>query len=1091
VDAAPESETLLNLLVQWDELRQQGKTATPEELCPGDARLQALLRERLARRQRLHVALDLPARTLHDQVARAAPLPVIDGYDMGELLGRGGMGLVYKAVDKALKREVALKIVWSGAHASAEERARFRTEAEAVARLHDPGIVQIYEVGEQAGCPYLALEFVGGGTLAQQLDGTPLPPRRAAELLLDLARAVQHAHEQGIVHRDLKPANVLLTETGVAKIADFGLAKLLDVELGHTHTGAVLGSPSYMAPEQAEGNVRAIGPATDVYALGAILYELLTGRPPFKAETTMDTLLQVKFTDPVSPTHLQPKLSRDLATICLRCLQKEPRQRYASALALAEDLHRFLEGQPIRARPVGMLARTIKWVRRRPAVAALGAGIFLIMALGFVGVTWQWREAENARTMAQEARRTAEDRLYFNRIALAHQAWRGYQVGQADRLLDECIPTGDQEDRRSWEWQYLRRLSRAAQFTLTGHTLGVQGVAFSRDGRLLASCSGEWRGEHPGEILVWDAATGKLLHTFRGHERGVNNVAFAPDGRLLASVGDDWTLRLWDLTRPDDAPVVLKSDDGATNVAFSPNGSLLAATYSNRVVRIWDVKSRTLLGTHVKHVNNVFAVAFHPTERKIATAGGSDDTVQIWDPDTGRDLGSLRWNTDVRSVAYSADGTLLAAASFTGVVTVWDLSRPGAEATTHHLYAGPVLNLAFRPNSHDLAWCTLTGRIQIIDARTGAEVRTFHGHDGSVARLAFSPDGQRLASAGADRRVRVWRMDAPQEVSSYWRPGGWNYDCAFSPDSKYLAMAGGISQSRPTGHKSVRLWDLDEQRWVKEFQWTDYLTSVAYGRDQLAAGSEDGTAVIWDAATAAVRHELKGHRGVVTGVAYSPDGRRLVTAGADGTVRWWDTDTAQEILTVPGNGTPLSGVAYSPDGRLVAAAGADPTVRVWDAATGREVHSLRGHAADVTCVVFSPDGQRLASADLDLVVRLWDVRTGKEDAPRKEPIHLDGPEPEKMRKPWDRGRPLAPRIAFSADGRRLASINAGQPVQLWDVATRLEVLTLPVEQSAFQCVAFSRDGRWLAAVAGVWFHVWDAGCTRPADHAPTSGDAPK
>src|SRR5262245_44503053 len=221
VQPVPESETLLELLVRWDELRQQGKTLTPEELCPDDARLQALLRERLARRQRLQAALDLPTRREH--VARPASLPVIDGYEIGELLGRGGMGLVFKARQTALKRHVALKIVVSGAHAGAEERARFRTEAEAVARLGHPGIVQIYEVGEQAGCPYLALEFVSGGSMAQQLDGKPMPPRRAAQLLLDLARAVQHAHERGIVHRDLKPANVLLTEAGVAKVADFGL----------------------------------------------------------------------------------------------------------------------------------------------------------------------------------------------------------------------------------------------------------------------------------------------------------------------------------------------------------------------------------------------------------------------------------------------------------------------------------------------------------------------------------------------------------------------------------------------------------------------------------------------------------------------------------------------------------------------------------------------------------------------------------------------------------------------------------------------------------------------------------------------------
>jgi WD40 repeat protein len=540
-------------------------------------------------------------------------------------------------------------------------------------------------------------------------------------------------------------------------------------------------------------------------------------------------------------------------------------------------------------------------------------------------------------------------------------------------------------------------------------------------------------------------------------------------------VSYDATWRLWDLTRPEHPAAVIKDTDFGFNLAFSPDGSRLAISYFSGSVRIWDVKSRTLLGTYAKHQGNAFALAFHPTGRKIATGGGRDRAVQVWDPDTGRDLGSLPWEADVRSLAYSTDGALLAGASYEGAVKVWDLGRPGAEATTHRLYAGPVLNLAFRPNSSELAWCTLTGRIQLIDARTGAEVRTFHGHDGPVNKLAFSPDGQRLASAGGDRRVRVWHLDAPQEVQSHYRPGGWQYDCAFSPDNKYLALAGGVSQSRPDGHKSVRLWDLEHKRWVKEFHAPDHLTSVAYSGDQLAAGSEDGTAVIWDTATAAVRHKLKGHRGVVTGVAYSPDGRRLVTAGADGSVRWWDTSTGQETLSVPGNGTPLCSVACSPDGSLVAAAGADAVVRLWDAATGREVHSLCGHAAAVTCVVFSPDGKRLASADLDRVVRLWDVRTGKEETPWQEPIRLDGPEPEKKRKPWDRGRPLVPRIAFSADGRRLASINAGQPVQLWDVATRLEVLTLPVEQAAFQCVAFSRDGRWLVAAAGVWLHIWDTG----------------
>jgi serine/threonine protein kinase len=381
VEPVPESETLLELLVRWEELRQQGKTLAPEELCPDDARLQALLRERLARRQRLHAALDLPADTRHEPVAGPASLPVIDGYEIGELLGRGGMGLVFKAVQKALKRPVALKIVVSGAHAGAAERARFRTEAEAVARLHDPGIVQIYEVGEQAGWPYLALEFVSGGSLAQQLDGTPMPPRRAAQLLRDLARSVQHAHEQGIVHRDLKPANVLLTAAGGAKITDFGLAKLLDVEQGQTRTGAVLGSPSYMAPEQAGGKVRAIGPATDVYALGAILYELLTGRPPFLGASTLETLEQVRNHDPAPPQVLQPKVPDDLAAICLKCLEKDPAERYPSSAALADDLDRFLRGEATAARKLTLWDQAGRLMRRSQMDINWGATATLTLCL--------------------------------------------------------------------------------------------------------------------------------------------------------------------------------------------------------------------------------------------------------------------------------------------------------------------------------------------------------------------------------------------------------------------------------------------------------------------------------------------------------------------------------------------------------------------------------------------------------------------------------------------------------------------------------------------------------------------------------------
>jgi len=355
------SAAVIDLLVEWDEQRQAGKHVSPEQLCPGDPAMQTELRQRIARREQLLGIFEMPTLGASETAAALPPLPQVAGYELLEVLGRGGMGVVYKARQLGLNRVVALKMILAGANASPQDLSRLRAEAEAVAQLAHPNIVQIYEIGEQGGCPFLALEYVSDGSLAQHLDGTPLSPKQAAETVLALARAVHHAHEKGIVHRDLKPANVLLAD-GVPKIADFGLAKRADSNQAHTLTGTILGSPSYMAPEQAAGQTDKIGPATDVYALGVILYEMLTGRPPFKGSTLLETIDQVREHDPVPPRYLLPKTPRDLETICLKCLEKSPQRRYASAAALADDLRSFLHGEPINAQSLTLLdqvARTI------------------------------------------------------------------------------------------------------------------------------------------------------------------------------------------------------------------------------------------------------------------------------------------------------------------------------------------------------------------------------------------------------------------------------------------------------------------------------------------------------------------------------------------------------------------------------------------------------------------------------------------------------------------------------------------------------------------------------------------------------------
>jgi eukaryotic-like serine/threonine-protein kinase len=365
-----------------------------------------------------------PTQMAESPAPRAVVPEAVPGYEIRAVLGRGGMGVVYKAWHKALKRMVALKMILSGPHAASEDLMRFRIEAEAAARLQHPNITQIHDIGQAAGRPYMAMELVEGCSLADVLDGTPQPPRAAATLVETLALAIQHAHERGIVHRDLKPANILLATAteqerqakllGQPKITDFGLAKRLDTDLRQTQTGAVMGTPSYMSPEQASGRVGEISPATDVYALGAILYDMLTGRPPFKSNTLADTLQLVQASEPVSPTRLEPNVPRDLETICLKCLRKEPAKRYTTAQALADDLRRFLNGEPIEARPTPLPERVWKWARRRPAVAAL-IGVSCAAAIALLaGGVWSYaqisaslKEEERQRQMADKSLRQA------------------------------------------------------------------------------------------------------------------------------------------------------------------------------------------------------------------------------------------------------------------------------------------------------------------------------------------------------------------------------------------------------------------------------------------------------------------------------------------------------------------------------------------------------------------------------------------------------------------------------------------------------------------------------------------------------------
>jgi hypothetical protein len=539
----------------------------------------------------------------------AVDAPAPPGYEILGELGRGGMGVVYKAKQVALNRVVALKMILAGGHAGAELRRRFLAEAQAVAKLKHPHIVQVFDLGEHQGHPYFALEFVAGGSLDKQLAGTPLPPQDAAMLVATLADAMAHAHAAGIVHRDLKPANVLVEAGWAVKVMDFGLAKTLDTDSGQTKSGSIMGTPSYMAPEQAQGR-KDVGPPADVYALGAILYECLTGRPPFKAATPLDTVLQVLDQEPVPPTQLQPQTPRDLETIALKCLAKEPGRRYGSAQALADDLRRYLAGEPIRARPASVLERSGKWVRRNRAVTAAAAGIAAALTLGLGLALWQgWRadaEAERAGGEAERAR-TAELTAQGQAAALAVEKaraerqlaraeWLVYQnrLGEVGRYLEE----GRREaayDRltdcngalRGWEFHRLWTQLQGDCLILRDPTAWLLAVAFSPDGTRLATAGSD------GAARLWDAHAGTLLANLQGHTGAVWKVAFSPDGARLATAGSDGVARLWDARIG--APLgELRGHRGKVEaVAFSPDGTRLATAGEDQTARLWDAHRAT------------------------------------------------------------------------------------------------------------------------------------------------------------------------------------------------------------------------------------------------------------------------------------------------------------------------------------------------------------------------------------------------------------------------------------------------------------------------------------------------------------------
>lgn len=1008
-------------------------------------------------------APDTAAPTIAASAAAGVP-GIADGLVSDELPGRyllrgeharGGQARVLLAFDAHVGRDVAWKELlpdWLadniGSIAAEGFSRRFLREARITARLEHPNICPVHEIGRRAdGRYYYTMRLVRGETLAHKLAGCATLAERQQLLgpFWDVCNAVAYAHDQGIIHRDLKPGNIMVGEFGETVVLDWGLAKVRGTDDARntglapppggeaaapretsgssdaTVDGSALGTPWYMSPEQARGDVEEMDERSDVWGLGAVLYELLTGRPPFDGPNTASVLSQV-LADPVRPVReLCPDAPPELAGIARKCLERDKAARYGSARELAEDVTAFMTGGLVRAHSYSSWELLKRFAARNKPALVASAAILAVIVAALVLVSLAWREEAASRSREREAHLAAEYSL-----ARAH-------AQQAVRLVGE------------------RQLLAARVHALASllHNPAHPGSASADPG---------FRGGAPGADRPRMEALSVIYRTAYRHLRGLQRTlrapgavlgaAFSPDGGLVAACDQDGWLAVW------------KTDDGAerfrervfpqraTALAWSPDGARVAVAGAADAIRLRDSVSGRAVA-EIPCGGGVTALAWSPDGRSVAS-GHASGAVHLWDAATGAAGIPLPAHGDeIRGLSFSPDGRFLASGSWDEKARVSDLAT-GEALLSIDVPGGGVYAVAFSPDGRRLATGAYDGAVRLWDAATGAPLLSMsRGRDGVIA-VAFSRDGGRLLSGGFDRSLRLWDARSGELLLSAEGHMDAIYAVGFTADERRIFSA---SQDG-----TIQLWRAETTDGIGRLPHQNGVYALAWSPDgrRLASGGWDRAVRIWDAASRTERLVLVGHTDGVTGVAFSPDGALLASCGYDRTIRLWDSETGGARGTLEGHEAPVVEIAFSPDGALLASVSHDRRARLWDVRTGAALAVLDDHGGFAYGVSFSPDGRRLATTSFDRKVRLFDV------ASRKLVRSLEG------HTDW------VSDAKFSPDGRRLLTASKDRTAILWDVATGRELRRLVGHKQWINRVDFAPDGR--VAVTGGddgYAFVWD------------------